>query len=275
MGASSLACVVLQQSKGIAVVVVLTPFGHTCVCYAEHDGPNGHQLGSMSAASVGADNDTHGHGDQRGGARGGRGDNGGNSSAASGSFDGGGHSSAGTHSSSDHERRAGAGIGSGGDARKPFDARKPSWGRVGGGAPVGAVRNALRAWSRNAAVETTSERGGKRGVRAFVIPPLQVQAVDIIGAGDAAVGGLVTALALNLPLRHAMVWATCCGALSLLSSGAQDSMADRERLQVNSKEQRTVLCILHLVVVIIDWRPFLCVSLSSFMCLIVVVLSPS
>jgi sugar/nucleoside kinase (ribokinase family) len=115
------------------------------------------------------------------------------------------------------------------------ESRKPSWGRVAGGAHMVVVRNALRSWSHNTGVTTTSERGGKRGLRAFVIPPLQVKAVDVIGAADAAVGGLVAALALRLPLRHAMVWATCCGALSLLSTGAQDSMASSERLQVRTQ----------------------------------------
>ena len=52
----------------------------------------------------------------------------------------------------------------------------------------------------------------------------QVKAVDVIGAADAAVGGLTAGLARQLSLQHAMVWATCCGSLSLLSSGAQDSM---------------------------------------------------
>ena len=58
----------------------------------------------------------------------------------------------------------------------------------------------------------------------FSILPLQVKAVDVIGAADAAVGGLTAGLARQLSLQHSMVWATCCGSLSLLSSGAQDSM---------------------------------------------------
>ena len=65
----------------------------------------------------------------------------------------------------------------------------------------------------------------------LMIPPMRTDILDIIGAADAAVGGLTAALAERLPMRYAMIWATACGALSCRAVGAQDSMPTKQALQ--------------------------------------------
>jgi hypothetical protein len=60
-----------------------------------------------------------------------------------------------------------------------------------------------------------------------VVPPLRTDMVDIIGAADAAVGGLTAALAERLPMRYAMIWATACGTLSCRTVGVRCAFLDR------------------------------------------------
>lgn len=72
----------------------------------------------------------------------------------------------------------------------------------------------------------------------LMIPPMRTEILDIIGAADAAVGGLTAALAERLPMRYAMIWATACGALSCRAVGAQDSMPKKAALQAFMKERK-------------------------------------
>ena len=51
----------------------------------------------------------------------------------------------------------------------------------------------------------------------MVVPPLRTEFVDVIGAADAAVGGLTAALAERLPMRYAMIW-VCISFCSFLFS---------------------------------------------------------
>jgi len=59
------------------------------------------------------------------------------------------------------------------------------------------------------------------------LPAYPVQAIDTVGAGDAFVGGLASALASGESLRAAVAWGAGAGALTATVSGARHSRLDR------------------------------------------------
>ncbi len=59
------------------------------------------------------------------------------------------------------------------------------------------------------------------------VPAPSVPVVDTTAAGDAFIGGLMAAILDDLPLRQALVFANCSGALAVTKLGAQTSLPDR------------------------------------------------
>lgn len=62
------------------------------------------------------------------------------------------------------------------------------------------------------------------------IPAFPVQVVDTTAAGDAFIGGLVSALQRNFPLEEAVRFANACGALATTRLGAQPSLPTWEEV---------------------------------------------
>jgi len=62
------------------------------------------------------------------------------------------------------------------------------------------------------------------------LPPLQVEAVDSVAAGDACNGGLAAGLCAGLPLEEALPWGMAAGALATTSHGAQAAMPTHTEL---------------------------------------------
>ncbi|MGI6208933.1 MAG: ribokinase [Anaerolineae bacterium] len=60
------------------------------------------------------------------------------------------------------------------------------------------------------------------------MPAPSVQAVDTTAAGDAFIGGLMTAVIEYRPLEEALLFANCAGALAVTRVGAQSSLPDRQ-----------------------------------------------
>jgi len=60
---------------------------------------------------------------------------------------------------------------------------------------------------------------------------------DVIGAADAFCGGLVAGRAAGRPFAHSLVWASCCGSISVTASGAQESMPTAARLAAIMEER--------------------------------------
>ncbi|MGK7872205.1 MAG: ribokinase [Xenococcaceae cyanobacterium] len=62
----------------------------------------------------------------------------------------------------------------------------------------------------------------------FLVPPIPVQVVDTVAAGDAFNGGLAAALVTGKSVRQAVQWGTVAGGLAVTKSGAQSSLPDRD-----------------------------------------------
>ncbi|MHB0878649.1 MAG: PfkB family carbohydrate kinase, partial [Anaerolineae bacterium] len=60
------------------------------------------------------------------------------------------------------------------------------------------------------------------------VPAPAVTAVDTTAAGDAFIGALAAALLRPMPLREALIYANCAGALAVTKEGAQPSLPDRQ-----------------------------------------------
>jgi ribokinase len=63
------------------------------------------------------------------------------------------------------------------------------------------------------------------------LPAYPVQAIDTVGAGDAFVGGLASALASGESLRAAVAWGAGAGALTATVPGARHSRLDRAAVE--------------------------------------------
>ncbi|MDJ0510616.1 MAG: ribokinase [Crocosphaera sp.] len=63
------------------------------------------------------------------------------------------------------------------------------------------------------------------------IPPLQVDAVDTVGAGDGFNGGIAAALDRGLSIKEALQWGTIVGALTTTKPGAQTALPDLTMLE--------------------------------------------
>jgi ribokinase len=59
------------------------------------------------------------------------------------------------------------------------------------------------------------------------VPAPRVEAIDTVGAGDAFVAALATAVAESRPLQAAAAWAACAGALASTVRGTSRAMPDR------------------------------------------------
>jgi ribokinase len=68
--------------------------------------------------------------------------------------------------------------------------------------------------------------------------PFEVYAVDSVAAGDAFNGALAVSLAEGKDLEEAVIIASAAGALSVTRTGAQDSMAERSRVEELIRDQR-------------------------------------
>lgn len=62
-------------------------------------------------------------------------------------------------------------------------------------------------------------------------PSFKVTAIDTTAAGDAFIGGLVTALAQGTPLKQAVIQGTAAGALAVSKFGAQPSLPNHQELK--------------------------------------------
>jgi len=89
---------------------------------------------------------------------------------------------------------------------------------------------------------------GKNGCYVFdgkhgeMIEPIPVKTVDTTGAGDAFTGGLVTALAEDLPLTAAVKFATATAALSTTKPGTAVAMPFRSEIDELVKKAYGKLC---------------------------------
>ncbi len=63
------------------------------------------------------------------------------------------------------------------------------------------------------------------------IPPLQVEVIDTVGAGDGFNGGVAAALDRDLSLKEALQWGTIVGALTTTKPGAQTALPDLKILK--------------------------------------------
>ncbi len=68
--------------------------------------------------------------------------------------------------------------------------------------------------------------------------PFEVYAVDSVAAGDAFNGALAVSLGEGKDLEEAVIIASAAGALSVTRTGAQDSMAERSRIEKLIRDQR-------------------------------------
>ena len=68
--------------------------------------------------------------------------------------------------------------------------------------------------------------------------PFEVYAVDSVAAGDAFNGALAVSLGEGKDLEEAVIIASAAGALSVTRTGAQDSMAERSRIEELIRDQR-------------------------------------
>ena len=107
------------------------------------------------------------------------------------------------------------------------------------GFPVGDPASAARAANELVArgVEIAVIKLGAQGAcyatreGAEHVPPIQVDAVDSVAAGDAFNGALAASLAAGDDLVRAMSVATAAGALAVTKLGAQDSMPAKEDVE--------------------------------------------
>ena len=67
-------------------------------------------------------------------------------------------------------------------------------------------------------------------------PPPVVNPVDTVGAGDTFAGAFAVARAGGMPLREAVQFANCAGALATLQPGAQTAIPNRESILACLKE---------------------------------------
>jgi ribokinase len=70
-----------------------------------------------------------------------------------------------------------------------------------------------------------------------IIEPIDVKVIDTTGAGDAFTGGLVTALAEDLPLASAVRFATATATLSVTKLGTAPAMP--YRMEIDELIQKT------------------------------------
>ena len=80
---------------------------------------------------------------------------------------------------------------------------------------------------------TLGEKGALlvTGNEAIHVPAQKVKAVDTTAAGDAFIGGLVTALVKGYALKDAVKYASCAGTLAVTKFGAQTSLPTLEEVE--------------------------------------------
>ncbi|CCO07914.1 ribokinase [Desulforamulus hydrothermalis] len=101
-----------------------------------------------------------------------------------------------------------------------------------GGSPDNFYAN-LRAKLKHALVVTQGEKGVTYAVGDTVerVAAFKVQPVDTTAAGDAFIGGLSIALAEDLGMQEAVVFASAVAALSVTREGAQTSLPYRHEVE--------------------------------------------
>lgn len=92
-------------------------------------------------------------------------------------------------------------------------------------ADLAAVRLAAQAWIADRRAEVVAVSLGDRGAllvtaqHTLFAPPLAVQVVSAVGAGDSFVAGMVWALSLGHPVDRAFAYAVAAGSAALSSTG--------------------------------------------------------
>jgi len=92
-------------------------------------------------------------------------------------------------------------------------------------ADLGAVREAALAWIADRRAEVVAVSLGDRGAMlvtascVLFAPPLPVQVVSAVGAGDSFVAGMVWALSHGHPVERAFAYAVAAGSAALSSTG--------------------------------------------------------
>ncbi len=71
----------------------------------------------------------------------------------------------------------------------------------------------------------------ERGSPPFALPPLDVVAIDSVGAGDAFCGALAVRLAEGADVRSAATFASAAGALATTKPGAAPSLPERAAIE--------------------------------------------
>lgn len=96
--------------------------------------------------------------------------------------------------------------------------------------PTPELAARLQARGVKTLIVTMGENGAlvmERGAAPFQVPGIAVDVVDTTGAGDAFNSGLAVALAEGRPLREAVQYAACVGALACTRLGVIPSLATR------------------------------------------------
>lgn len=114
---------------------------------------------------------------------------------------------------------------------------------LGATATGDALTNAhgLLAFGPTGVVVTVGARGavGCDSAREFVVPAPRVEALDSVGAGDSFCAAMTVRLLEGSDFPEAMRFATFCGALATMGSGAQSAMPTRAEVDSAIMSSRT------------------------------------
>jgi len=94
----------------------------------------------------------------------------------------------------------------------------------------------LEEWDRRRSTRLIVTRGAQgcsyvRGGRFLTVPPLKVEVVDTVGAGDAFNGGLAYGLSEGMGLDEAAAFAIRVSSLAVTGFGAQEGMPTLEEVR--------------------------------------------
>lgn len=104
-----------------------------------------------------------------------------------------------------------------------------------------AFAEALAARRDFTSVVTLGERGALAAtpIATYVVPPLPVDVVDTVGAGDAFVGALAAALDRGRPIDEALAAGAAAGSLACTRRGAQSSLPDAAAIEEGASVLRS------------------------------------